>query len=475
MSAIKMTKRTIISLLLTAGIVAAAFWFGPSILRTLSPGGTASSSEHDHHGHDDHNDDGNTIILSDQARKNIGLRVGPAQLGTFEETVTVPAMVMERPGRTNLDVAAPLTGFVIDVFAVPGQAVDPGTPLFVLQLTNEDLVQAQTDFLNTLLAVEVEQKEIARLQSITEGAIAEKVIINRKYELEKLEGQLLAQRQRLLLHGLDEEQIDSIASEHRLLREFLISAPMPHDESDPDHLSHAHPRLVANSEDAHQHESPAVTDIEHALVVSELPVKKGQLVNAGDTLIVLSDLSQLYIGGDAFERDVPALRHAAENDWAISAVLEQDRSQVIDDLHIAYVANSIDPQSRTLTFYVDLPNELLHKVRRSGDRVFPAWRFKPGQRMELRIPTQRWENHLVLPTAAVAQDGPERYVFVQNGKAFRRQPVHVIRQDRRSVVVANDGSLYPGTAIALTSAHQLQMALVNQTTGGIDPHAGHSH
>ena len=42
-------------------------------------------------------------------------------------------------------------------------------------------------------------------------------------------------------------------------------------------------------------------------------------------------------------------------------------------------------------------------------------------------------------------------------------------------MIANDGSLFPGDKIALTGAHQMQIALKNKSGGGVDPHAGHSH
>jgi len=43
------------------------------------------------------------------------------------------------------------------------------------------------------------------------------------------------------------------------------------------------------------------------------------------------------------------------------------------------------------------------------------------------------------------------------------------------VVIANDGSLFSGDAIALSGAHQMQVALKNKAGGGVDPHAGHNH
>lgn len=443
----------------------------------------AAAPVEDEHAHEAHAGGATeVIILSDQAKKNINLETGPVILGVYEQTVSIPAIVTAQPGRTHRAVAAPLTGFVLDVFAVPGQAVHAGDPLFVLELTNEDLIAAEADFLNTSLALDVARSVLKRLNTVAEGALPQKVVYEQENKVKQLEGQLLVQRERLRLHGLGDKQIESIATKNRLLREFLITAPRPHAGTEVDHLAQVHPELVttkrANAPDTNRESATAASahTPEHGYVVNKLPVKKGQLIKEGDPLIVLADYSHLYIGGDAFERDAPSLIRAAENGWKVSAVLEQDRTRVIEGLEFVFVANEIDPQSRTLKFYVNLPNKIVHRAYRGNGRVFPIWQFKPGQRVELRVPMDRWEEQIVLPVGAIATDGPERYVFVQNGaNKFRRQPVHVLHRGPDKVVVANDGSIYPGESVVLNAAHQLQMALKNKAGGGIDPHAGHSH
>jgi multidrug efflux pump subunit AcrA (membrane-fusion protein) len=95
--------------------------------------------------------------------------------------------------------------------------------------------------------------------------------------------------------------------------------------------------------------------------------------------------------------------------------------------------------------------------------------------MQLRVPVEELPERIVLPTEAVAQDGLENYVFRVNGDHFDRQPVKVDYRDPQWVVVANDGSLFPGEKIALSAAQQLQLALKNKSGGAIDPHAGHNH
>ncbi|MCA9064848.1 MAG: hypothetical protein KDA96_17370, partial [Planctomycetaceae bacterium] len=113
---------------------------------------------HDHggddHGGHDHGTDGHesstdSIELSLQARQNLGLNretVRPVVRGTFLRSITIPAVVVEQPGRTRLHVAAPMTGVITHVHAVEGETVEPGALLFEIRLTHEDLVQSQVQF-----------------------------------------------------------------------------------------------------------------------------------------------------------------------------------------------------------------------------------------------------------------------------------------------------------------------------------------
>jgi hypothetical protein len=103
------------------------------------------------------------------------------------------------------------------------------------------------------------------------------------------------------------------------------------------------------------------------------------------------------------------------------------------------------------------------------------WQFRPGQRAQISLPVERWEDRIVLPVEAVASDGAEFYVFEANGDHFDRRSVNVEFRDQRSAVIANDGSLRIGSQVAKSAAHQMQLSMKNKAGGGVDPHAGHNH
>ena len=256
---------------------------------------TALDSD-DHEGHDPGQDSGTSLTLSVQAQGNIGLTpesLQPVQLATFRRSITVPGIIVGRPGRTRLEISTPMAGVITHVHAVQGEAVDPGTLLFELRITAEELVSTQTNLLRSVGELDVENREIARLSKATEsGAIPQKTLLERQYAKEKLEVLINAQREALRLHGLSERQIDDIATNHRLLRDLQIVAPgrdhhgadeliLSSTEATPVSLAMKQERLPAD-EDAGKDATHSPDDSKVPLILQEVLVHKGETVSAGD-------------------------------------------------------------------------------------------------------------------------------------------------------------------------------------------------
>lgn len=435
-----------------------------------------SHAGHDHGDHP-HPHPESSLKLSEQALRNLGLSaatIQPIRLETFRRSITVPAVVVERPGRTRVQVATPMTGVIVHVHAVQGEAVDPGSLLFQIRLTHEDLVNVQIEFIKTLGELDVEEREIARLQGITQsGAVAGKLLLDREYARDKLTALLDVQRESLKLHGLSEHQVEQIATERRLLRELQIFAPAIDQHGEEELRLTGRFIDQASAEDLPPHDQKTSAG---PLILQQLDVHKGQSVTAGETLCILTDYQELFIEGMAFEQDIHPLRTASEQEWTVEAIFQQPDAEtlVVPGLEIAYLSNTVDAGSRTLPFYVRLPNAIVKDRRHEGNRYI-EWKHLPGQRLQLRVPVEQWPEQIVLPVDAVAREGAESFVFQQNGDHFDRVAVHVKYRDQFWAVIENDGALFPGDVVALRGAHQMQMALKNQAGGGVDPHAGHNH
>jgi multidrug efflux pump subunit AcrA (membrane-fusion protein) len=394
-----------------------------------------------------------SLELSEQGQKNVGLRLVTVQPRAFDRTITVPAMVKQRPGRTEIKVSAPMTGIVTRIYPIRGEAVTPGQPLFDLRLTHEDLVDTQSAFLETVERLDVIKREVARLEEVTSsGAIAGKRLLERQYEQQQAEARLRAQQQAMILHGITEEQVDEIKTTRRLLQQVTVFARQP-----------VEPSKSGNDEPL--------------LQVSKVEVGPGQHVEAGDLLCVLSDHAVLYIEGKGFEEDSGELNDAANAGSPITAVIEANGkgTHTVSELKILYLENEVELESRALRFYVRLPNELVRNEQTEDGHRFIGWRFKPGQRVQLLVPVERWDNRLVVPVDAVVEEGAEQFIFQQNGGRFDRKPVHVEYRDQRWAVLGNDGCLFPGDVVVASGAYQMHLTMKNKAGGGVDPHAGHNH
>ncbi len=175
--------------------------------------GDGHSHEGHHHGASSHpgHDEANALEISREAAQTIGLQVVRVEKKPFQRSIIVPAMVVERPGRSVIRVTAPLGGVVTSIEAVQGEAVAANQALLTLRLTHEELVQAQADLLRSLGELDVVNREIKRIEPLAkESLIPKKTLLEREYEQHKLEAVVAAERQALSLHGLTEAQVEAI-------------------------------------------------------------------------------------------------------------------------------------------------------------------------------------------------------------------------------------------------------------------------
>ena len=411
-----------------------------------------SSHGHDHGGnHHDHGEV-NTLELSEQAQQNIGLRVTRIEPKPFSQSISVPAMIVPRPGRSRIHVTTPMSGIVTRVHALEGGAVEPGQKLFDLRMMHEDLIQAQGAFLQTTEELLVVRREIARLEKVVaQGAIARRSLLQRQYEEQKLLAALTAQRQALMLHGLSREQTERIVTTRELIHSLTVTAPRD-DEN-------------------------ASRPGGFVLTLHELTVDVGQHVAVGQTLGVLADHSELYIEADGFQRDLEPINRAAAEGWPIRAIISSDTSQPEElvDLEILYVGDEIGSESRTFRVYVSLPNEIVDDRQMLGGQRYVVWRFVPGRRVTLKIPVESPRDRIVLPVEAVVQDGPETYVFRRNGDRFERLAVQVEYRDTEQVIVAERWPLLRDATVVVVGAYQMQLALKNRLTNDRGSQQGHGH
>ncbi len=399
-----------------------------------------------------------TLKMTEQARKNLGLVSKAAKPQVYWRTIEVPGEVVDRPGFSDRGVTSPAVGVVTEVHAFPGDTVKPGDRLFTLRLFSEYLQNTQSELFRATREIQLITEQHARLETVVKsGGVPEVRLIELDNQLRRQKTLIQSYQQDLLTRGLNPEQIKSVA-DGTFVSTIDVVAPPAIDHSKK--VSDIQPVAFQSSSN----------DVEGlAFEVQELNVELGQQVQAGQLLSTLANHQALFIEGHAFKREASFLAKAAENNWPIKCTFAEDDQidwPVFDQtLEIRHLANSIDSTSRTFNFFVPLSNQ--SRAYDKDNQTFIVWRFRPGQRVRLQVPVEELKDVLILPSSAIVREGPEAYVFQQNGDLFNRLAVHVLHEDRLQIVVANDGSVKPGLYLAQSSAASLNRVLKAQAASGI--------
>ena len=405
------------------------------------------------------------LEISEQARKNLGLVAKQAKAQEFWRSVLIPGEIADRPGVSDRGVTSPAVGIVSAIHAFPGDTIRPGESMFTLRLFSEYLQNTQSELFKATQEIQLIQQEINRLSEATRsGAVPESRLIESRQQLKRQTTLIRAYEQDLLTRGLNPEQVEQVAS-GTFVSTIEVAAPPAIPQQ-----AWLSPK-AANSIRQVSTVSEPSSEIGIAFEVQELSVELGQQVQAGQVLAKLSNHQSLYVVGHAFKREAQYLEQAAQQGRVVSIEFAEEGDQRWPDLQqsftIRHLSNSIDSASRTFDFFLPLVNQF--QAFDKANETFLVWRFRPGQRTRIHVPVEKFENVFVLPSEAVVREGPEAYVFRQNGNLFKQLPVHVLYEDRRSVVIANDGKIAAGSYVAQNSAASLNRVLKAQTASGQQP------
>ncbi len=368
-----------------------------------------------------------TIIVGDQAQKNLGLTAKRLQTEVFWKTITVQGMIVDRPGMSDREVVAPAIGTISQIFHVPGDMVRPGDSLFTLKLASESLQQTQTELFKTNQDIKLAEARRKRLASGGE-AIAQARIIEVESEISRFKIAAQAYRQELLNRGLSDYEIDGVAEGNLLSEVSLVVPPQASQQ-------------VVRENSLGSTLTPA-NEQPFAYELQELKVALGEQVQAGQTLCNLSNHQLLAVEGRAFREETSLLERSVEEGWPVAVDFQEaagaDWPPLEQSFLIRYIANEIDPVTRTFAFLLPLKNQ--YKTVDHGDSKQLLWRFRPGQKVLLRIRIEKIDDVFVLPADAVVIEDADAFVFTQNVNTFERKSVHVLFRDRDQVVLANDGT-----------------------------------
>ena len=466
----------VVAIVAVAGWATSNAWLPPvreQIAALLA--GDPPAEEADDHGHaHDAGEDPDVLTVSPEALQTLAIETGILRRDTYRRVARFPGRAVVIPGIGRQEATAPSSGQITRIYVEEGASVRPSQPLFDLELIHDEGIKVQIELLDALAEKEVINAELARLEDLqkrTPGAVLGTRLLEKRYKRWHLNHVIASRRQMLILLGLPENDVDQLIEDHKQEGPDALKVDVAHYREEPllKKITVFAPGVSTAGED------------KGLFVLEELKVVKGQHVDTGDTLCLLGDYGRLYIAGEAFERDLPMLRRVMDRQWEINAAIERrgEEPLLIEGLQLAYLAPRIDVESRSAPFFVALENQL-RTLRQPADMTDEGaarldWTFRPGHRMELRVPVSQVEDVLIVPVEAVAEDGLDHFVFQVSGNTFVRKPVRVVEHDEDYIVLEETRTLTQGVKIALSGAYQLQLALLNRAAGPAAAHHGHTH
>jgi cobalt-zinc-cadmium efflux system membrane fusion protein len=308
---------------------------------------------------------------------------------TASPTYMTRATVLETTGKVQFNeeqlvrVNATVTGRVLEVLVRPGDVVEPGHRLLVID--SADLGAAKADYAKAVSDVDRASAALKLARELLEAkAIAQKEI----REAENDQRKAIAERERaaarLRTLGVSEATFPEVVARADASTRVTVSAP-------------------------------------RSGVVVERNVSPGQVVAFGQSdtpvsLFVIADLSTMWVIADVYEPDVGRL--ALHQSVVVTrACCPGERYEG----RISYIAHAVDKDTRTLKVRAVVPN-------RGG-------RLRAEMFVRVAIATGS-ATVLAIPQTAVHHQNDQAFVLVDHGNGqYVRQPVRLGVDFERSVEV----------------------------------------
>jgi membrane fusion protein, heavy metal efflux system len=294
------------------------------------------------------------VVLSPEAVARAGIKTAKVEVVDAQTAIQLPGTVMADAYR-EVKVVPIVGGIVTKVQVELGTTVKRGAPLATL--FSPELAEAQTKYLSMQAMLVADHQKLQRTQQLVEiGATS-------RQELEDITAlhvshatEVEAARQRLLLLGLSRAHVEALKHPSQVVSDIIVPAPI-------------------------------------AGVITNRTANLGQVVNMGQDLFVVTDLSQVWVIGDLYEQDFQTVHvgsDAAMTTPAYPALTLHGR--------VSYIDPRVDPQTRTAKIRVEVPN--------------PQGQLRLGMYVTARFTTRSGERLVVVPRAAVQTVGERQVVFL---------------------------------------------------------------
>jgi membrane fusion protein, heavy metal efflux system len=283
------------------------------------------------------------------------------------------------PARVRIDetrsyrVGGPIAGRVGSVLVDLGQRVKIGDPL--LSVASSGIAELRAHKEKAAVDLEAAKAELTRIQAMVKArALPTKELLGAEQRFRKAE----------VAYHLTVAKLDSLKVSTRVGNEFLITAP-----------------------------SDGIVVEKNVLPAQEVSPE------SGTALIVIADLSSVWVVADLFEADAVDVRQGAP-----ARVTSPSLPTIMIEGTVEMVSSVVDPVRHTIPVRLRVPN--------------PDGQLRPNMYAQVRFTIAAHAGAVKVPLSAMVTDGAHQYVYVHGGAG---------RFERREVVT---GSAHDGSVLVLS-------------------------
>lgn len=310
--------------------------------------------------------DPNRVSLKPEMAKRV--QIGPPSLMEIADSLRVPSRI-EVNEQKVARIGASVTGRIVEVHAMLGDTVKPGTVL--ARISSPELTQTQLDYLRAHSQTILAQRAMERAhQLLAADVIGAAELQRRESELQVFRAELSAAADQLRMLGVSSSELSELSKRGQILPSVAITTA-------------------------------------HGGVVIERKVVAGQVVQPSDLLFTVADLSSVWVVGSVPEQSIEHVLVDHDADVYIPAL-----GNVKFDGRIIFVADTVDPLTRTVM------------VRTLVDNA--TRKLKPAMLARMLITDDTPHEQMVIPESAVVRENDRDHVFiVENENSFLLTPVEL--------------------------------------------------
>jgi cobalt-zinc-cadmium efflux system membrane fusion protein len=189
--------------------------------------------------------------------------------------------------------------------------------------------------------------------------------------------------------------------------------------------------------------------------VAFVRAQDGSVLGVGDVVVEIVDPSRLWLEARVTESDAPRVRGSAGAMFTVAGGADPVLVDASNGGSLLAVGAAVDPIDRTVPVVFELPN--------------PGG-LMPGSYVDVRVFTPERIEAVVVPAAAIVDDGGATVVYVMDGgEGFYKRRVTLGARDGDTIAVTS--GLAAGERVVSRGAYEV---LLSTSAGGIPAH-GHQH